>query len=578
MEPDQTKEFFPHPAHLVANTPLTWQKLSFLERTIIAGLAGVALISGIVFLSFITQRITVVAPAPGGAITEGIVGTPRFINPVLAQSDADRELSMLIFSGLMRALPDGSITTDLADSYEVSEDGTVYTVKLRDDAVFHDGKKVSSYDVAFTVLRTQEPAIGSPLDAVWAGIRVDTPDEKTVVFTLSQPYAAFLDNLTLGILPQHLWEDVSPENFGTHALNTEPIGTGPFAFSHISRNKSGIPTTYLLRSFKESTRGRPHLNEIEIRIFGNQKELLAAFEDGDVDSFDSLEPAEAAALQDTGISVATYELPRIFGVFFNQNKNDALTSDAVRKALALAVDKNKIVTDVLHGFGTVIDAPLPPHLFPPQADTTSIEDRQEQARRMLSDAGWAMDTETGLLTKKDATLDIVLTTANTPELKEAAEHVVENWRTIGVNASLELFDTGQLHREIIRPRSYEALLFGEVVGRDGDLFPFWHSSQRNDPGLNVALYTSITGDAILEHLRTTPDPTERAELFTSFVEEVTADVPAIFLYTPDLLYVPPKHVSGIEIGVVHSPAERFLDVERWYMHTQRIWNVFGTTQ
>lgn len=575
VEPDITKEFSSLPTRPVGGAKLSWHTLSFLEQVLVTALAAIALVSGIAFLSYITKAVTVVAPAPGGDIIEGIVGTPRFINPVLAQSDADRELSTLVFSGLMRALPDGSIAPDLADSYTISEDGTVYTVTLRNDAVFHDGQQVTSYDVAYTISRTQEPAIGSPLDAVWAGIRVETPDNRTVVFTLAQPYAAFLGNLTLGILPKHLWEDVTPEEFGAYVLNTEPVGTGPFALGKISRNKSGIPTTYLLRAFKESTRGRPHLNEIEVRIFGNQKELLAAFENGDVDSFDSLEPAEAEALQEEGVTIATYELPRIFGIFFNQNKNDALTSDSVREALNLAVDKERIVSEVLHGFGSVIDAPLPPHLFPTTTTAESAEERREQAVRLLSNAGWEKDTETGLLTKKDATLSVVITTANTPELKEAAEHVVDDWRAIGVDASLELFDTGQLHREIIRPRAYEALLFGEVVGRDGDLFPFWHSSQRNDPGLNVALYTSITGDAILEHLRTTLDPTEREELFASFVEELATDMPAVFLYTPDLLYVPPEHVLGIEIGVVHSPAERFLDVERWYTHTQRIWNVFA---
>lgn len=573
METDITKQSFPLSPDTPTRTPLTWRRLSFLERTLVTLLAGVALVSGMFFLTYSTHGITTVVPAPGGSIVEGIVGTPRFINPVLAQSNADRELTTLLFSGLMRALPDGTITTDIAESYHVSEDGMTYTVTLREDATFHDGRPITSADVLYTISRTQEPAIGSPLETVWAGIGVSAQDERTVIFTISQPYAAFLGNLTVGILPKHAWEYVSTEEFSTHVLNTEPIGSGPFSLARVTRNKSGIPSSYTLRAFKHSTRGRPHLSTIEIRIFGNQKELLTAFESKDIDSFDSIDPSDATVLRDAGVTVATYELPRVFGIFFNQNKSDALTELSVRQALELAVDTQRIVDEVLFGFGTAINGPLPPHLVAPTEHAESAEKRRERAATLLSDAGWERNTETGFLEKKDAVLRVTITTANTPELKKAGEFVVADWRALGVDTSLELFDTGQLHREIIRPRAYEALLFGQVVGRDGDLFPFWHSSQRNDPGLNVALYTSITADAILENIRTTLDLKEREDLFVSLVAELETDVPAVFLYTPNLLYVPPKHVSGSTVGVVHSPAERFLDVERWYTHTQRVLNV-----
>ncbi len=535
----------------------------------------IAVGSGMTFFSQATHSLTVVVPANGGSITEGIVGTPRFINPVLAQSDADKELTMLMFSGLMRALPDGSLVPDLAENYSVNEDGTVYTFTIRPDAVFHDGAHVTAYDVAYTIGRTQEPVIESPLEEVWSGIGVRTLDARTIAFTLSQPYASFLENVTIGILPQHLWESVSPEEFNSHVLNTEPVGSGPFVLQSVNRTSSGIPNAYVLRAFGDATRGRPYLDEIRVRTFGNQKELLDAYAEGDIDSFDSLDPGDAAVLRDDGVLIAAYELPRIFGIFFNQNKNETLTSASVREALSLAVNKERIIQDVLFGFGTAIDTPLPPHLFSPDTPGGTFEERREEAQELLANAGWEKDPETGLLTKKEATLAIVITTANTPELKNTAELVKNDWRTLGVDASVELFDTGQLHREIIRPREYEALLFGEVVGREGDVFPFWHSSQRNDPGLNVALYTNITADAILENIRTTLTPATRHELFASFVKEIETDRPAIFLYTPNLLYVMPDHVSGITVGVVHSPAERFLDVERWYTHTQRIWKLFS---
>ena len=309
-----------------------WEASVFLERVLLSALCAVALISGGLFLNNATNRMTEVRPAEGGRFTEGIVGTPRFINPLLAQSQADQDLTILMYSGLMRAMPDGTIVPDLASGYDVSEDGTVYTVALRPDAVFHDNVKITADDVLFTINEAQDPALQSPQEEVWLGIKVSALDSQTIEFTLSRPYASFLENLTLGILPKHLWKNVSAEEFVAHVLNTEPIGSGPFMFDSVTRNRSGIPETYTLTAFNTSTRGRPHMNEIRLRIFGNQKDLISAYLDGDIDSLDSLDPRDAVALKEKGVVIQEYKLPRIFGIFFNQNKNTLqLNSETGRK-------------------------------------------------------------------------------------------------------------------------------------------------------------------------------------------------------------------------------------------------------
>ena len=549
-----------------------WGASSFLERTLLVLLCMSALISGAFFLYDATLRMTEVRPAQGGHFTEGIVGTPRFINPLLAQSQADQDLTILMYSGLMRALPDGTIVPDLASSYEVSEDGTVYTVTLRDDAVFHDGKKVTVDDVLFTIMEAQDPALQSPQEEVWLGIRVQALDSRTITFSLSRPYASFLENLTLGILPKHLWGNIPPEEFAAHVLNTEPVGSGPFELDSVSRNGSGIPETYTLSAFDDSTRGRPHMNEIRLRVYGNQKDLISAYLNGDVDSLDSLNPSDAHALQENGADIQEYQLPRVFGIFFNQNKNDVLTKSAVREALSEAIDRQAILNDVLFGFGESLETPLPTHLYTPKnQDTRTPEEHIASAQAILEKAGFEKNEKSGLYEDDGVPLSITLSTANTEELKDVAEKVAKNWRELGVDASVELFDIGQLHHEIIRPRAYEALLFGQVVGRDGDVYPFWHSSQRNDPGLNVALYANIRVDAILENIRATLDPKTRSDLYADFVDEIESDTPAVFLYTPHLLYIAPRNVSGMHVGVVHTPAERFLDVQDWYVRTERIW-------
>lgn len=546
-----------------------WSSSSFLERVLLIFISLVAIVSGMVFLSNVTERMTIVVPAQGGSFTEGIVGTPRFINPLLAQSQAEQDLTILLFSGLMRPLADGSLVPDLAESYEVSEDGTAYTVVLRSDATFHDGTPVTADDVVFTIQRAQDSVLQSPQEEIWAGIGVESLDTRTVVFTLSRPYGAFLENLTIGILPRHLWQNVISEEFGAHMLNTEPIGSGPFRLSNVKRNKSGIPTMYTLTAFNKSTRGRPHINEIRIRVFGNEKEVVNAYIDNDIDSLDGLDPKDADGLQSIGAQISQFELPRIFGLYFNQNRNDTLTSISVRRALSVAVDKEKIVSDILFGFGEPVGTPLPTHLF--SLEKTPVENHAEAAREILENAGWIMNESTGFFEDDGTPLSLHIATANTAELRSVAEQIEHDWEAAGIETTIELFDIGQLHHEIIRPRAYDILLFGQVVGRDGDIFPFWHSSQRNDPGLNVALYANITADAILEDIRATLDPATREELYASFVDEIETDVPAVFLYMPHLLYIAPQNVSGMSVGVVHTPAERFLDVHEWYVRTERIW-------
>ena len=546
-----------------------WAASSFLERALIILLSLLSIVTGGIFLSIATNKMTVVVPAQGGSFTEGIVGTPRFINPLLAQSQADQDLTALVFSGLMRATPEGTLVPDLADSYAVSDDGTLYTFKLRTDATFHDGTKITADDVLFTIERAQDPVIQSPQEEVWIGIRAEVLDERTIVFTLSRPYASFLENLTLGVLPRHLWQNVTSEEFAAHMLNTEPVGSGPFMLTKVKRNSSGIPTVYTLHAFSNSMRGQPHINSINVRIFGNEKEAVNAFVGGDIDSLDGLDPKDAAGLRDMGEHVSEFELPRIFGLFFNQNKNDLLTRISVRRALTAAIDKEKIVSDILYGFGEPMNSPLPTHLFTKELPHST--DHAAEAKALLEDVGWEMNETTGYFEDDGTVLSVHIATANTPELRAVAEQIKTDWEKAGIQTTVELFDIGQLHHEVIRPRAYDILLFGQVVGRSGDVFPFWHSSQRNDPGLNVALYANITADAILENIRATLDPTTRKELYASFVDEIDADIPAVFLYMPHLLYIAPQNVSGMHVGVVHTPAERFLDVHEWYVRTERIW-------
>ncbi len=567
----------------------TYRALSATSRAFFLFLAAVLIVSAVGLLYLLNNSLLTPVPGYGGSLSEGIVGSPRFINPVLATSDADHDLSILVYSGLLRATPEGEYVPDLAQSYTVSTDGTVYTFILRPDATFHDGTKVTADDVVFTIGKTQDAALKSPLKANWDGVVVEAVDPSTVRFTLKSAYAPFIENLTMGILPKHLWQNVSDEEFPFSDLNTSPVGSGPFKVGSISRTPSGIPSSYKLEAFSKYTLGAPFLSSIVLKFYQSEQALADALKNGDVDAASGLSPAMLADIP--GKNIERSSLNRVFGVFFNQNQSEVLRDHDVREALADSVDQNKLVEQVLGGYGTPLSGPVPPQILASLGGATSTSDMEPQAtttdlalaaQKKLIAEGWALGSD-GVLSKttgkgKDAktiTLSFSLSTGNVPELRAAADYLRRQWAEMGASVDVKVFDQGDLSQNVIRPRKYDALLFGEVVGRELDLFAFWDSSQRNDPGLNVALYANSAADKDLEALRTTGDDTKRESLYNDFLGELNKDIPAVFLYAPDFVYSIPKDIQGLDLGFISTPSDRFLSAPNWHRETDYVWPIFG---
>jgi peptide/nickel transport system substrate-binding protein len=513
-------------------------------------------------------------PSKGGSYIEGIVGTPRFINPILATSDADRDLTTLIYSGLMKATPDGSFIPDLAESYSVSEDGLEYTFILREGTVFHDESTITSEDVIFTIEKIQDPFIKSTKRNAWEGVSVEATDERTVVFTLSQPYAPFIENTTIGILPKSIWKDISSDEFTFSIYNTEPVGSGPFVFDKLKTDSSRSPSEYILTSFNNYALGKPFLEKVSIKLYPSESDLVEAFENKKVDTIGGVNGLITREYANQNLDVYVADLPRVFGVFFNQSQNDVLLNPTVRKALDISVPREKLVQDVLEGYGIPIDTPFGTL----EHNTEPLEERISTANEILEANGWIMNESTGVREKEIGSetlpLSFTLSTGDKKDLKFTAEAVREAWKKIGVDLLINIYESGDLNQNIIRPRKYEALLFGEIIGRELDLHPFWHSSERNDPGLNIALYTNITSDDILEQLRTALEPEKKDGLLKEFSAEINKDRPAIFLYSPQYTYITRSDLRDISLEKITLPSERFIDIHTWYIETNNVWNLF----
>ena len=376
--------------------------LTLAEKAVFYSFVTLFILSGLSLLNQVNNSFLVEVPVRGGTMIEGIVGNPRFINPVLAFTEADKNLTALIYSGLIKINTNGLAENDLAENINISPDGLTYTVRINKNALFQDGVRVTSDDVDFTIQKIKNIYIKSPIFGNWNGVGVSKPDENTVVFSLKKPFAPFIDNLALGILPKHIWKNVSDEEFSFSQFNSLPTGSGPYKISTVERNSGGIPDYYDLIPFDKVVGQLPFVGHMIFKFYPSQVELLNAYGNGDVQSVSGFSPEETSALKNNNSNILSSPLPRIFAVFFNQNQSKALLDKSVRQALDLTAPREEVVKDIFHGYATAIQSPLPPGLFDWSAykQTQSADERLTNAQAILAKAGWVKNPQTGILEKK----------------------------------------------------------------------------------------------------------------------------------------------------------------------------------
>lgn len=513
---------------------------------------------------------TVTVPTMGGTLDIGMTGSVRFVNPVLASSETDKDLTNLVFSGLMRRGEDGIIVPDLAESYTVSPDGRTYVFTIRKDAEFHDGKSITADDVVFTVRKAQDATIKSPWLISWIDVGVERVDDQTVSFTLKSPYGGFLLATTIGILPSHRWlPDTDADGFEFNSENTHPTGSGPFRVKRVIQ-RDGRTIRYDLARAK-SADPRPWIRAIDVHVYQNEEAAVSAFKRRTIDIASGLK-AESADLFTSNRNVTTWSepLPRVFALFLNGTKVKALSDNSVRQALNIAIDRDALVRETLGGYGTAIDQllPLTDHKAPaPVNPDTAIQ--------ILEKSGWKVNPATGIRSKsiggQSVNLSFAIATASTPELADAARLIADQLQPLGFDVSVQVFDLGTLDRDLIRPRAYDALLFGHVYRHDTDAYAFWHSSQRTDPGLNIAHYADPRVDRALERAFASNDESVRAAVYQEVSTRLDADHPAIALYQPNHVTIARHNLQGRTARTLVIPSDRFTDITSWFVRSDTRW-------
>lgn len=533
--------------------------------------------SGIYLIFNLNQQYSVLVPASGGTLVEGMVGMPRFVNPALAITRADQDTVALLYSGLMKIDPEGNLVNNIAESVTISEDGLTYNIKVRKDQSFHDGTPLTAKDVAFTMELVKNPELRSPLRGNWNDVAIEQLNEYELNIVLKEPYSPFIENFTLGIMPSHIWSSLPVEQIPFSKWNTEPIGSGPFSVDSIKRNSSGLITGYDLKPTEEIK-----LDGVELKYFQNEEELVEAFKSKEINASAFLPASEISNLDKDDIQIISEPVPKIFGVFFNQNRSPALRDKNAREALNIAIDRDKIVNEVLGGYGVPTKEAVLIQQNSIESNDTNLTNSSTSslsiAHDLLVKSGWTQNTA-GFwekeIDKSKETLSVTIKTSNSALFDKTATLIAEDWRKLGVEVQVEQYEQSGLVESVIRTRDFQALLFGLDMNRTEDLYPFWHSSQKDDPGLNISQYTNINVDRSLEKIRISKDDNEKRNAVAEINKIINQEVPAIFLFTPNMTYVIDKDITVTNMTKLDRPSDRFMNISNWYANTESLWLIFG---
>jgi peptide/nickel transport system substrate-binding protein len=533
-------------------------------------IAFVAIILLIVVMAYVAFSVTTVTvPDRGGTYVEGLAGNPQAINPILSQTNpVDQDLGALIFSGLTRVDDHGQMTPDLAVNWEISPDGTVYTFHLRPGVTWHDGAPFTSADVAFTVRAIQSPdfqGAAFPSD-MWRTVTVEATDVLTVRFVLREPFAPFMDYTTLGILPEHVLGSAPAASLGESQFNASPIGTGPLRVAEVSAQH------IVLVPYAEYYGALPYIDRFEFYYFPSNGTVFEARRRGEVSGIARVLPENLQSVRDDQ-ELTLYSAPLSGYNLILLNLDRVMFQDrGVRQGMMWALDRQALIDSILDGQGMVIDSPILPNSWAYQSEVATYRHDAKKAVAALEAAGWYDDDHDGVRERGDQRLEFVLATnEDDPTRIALIEAVAQQLAEVGIRAIPQTVPWEQLVAEQLRLRRYDAVLTGwQNLPPDPDPYPYWHSSQANEGGLNLSNYISERADDLLAEARSTADQGRRLKLYFDFQDLFAEDVPALLLYQPIYNYAVDAQVHNVQIGPMWDASCRFQTLSRWYIATQRM--------
>jgi len=512
-------------------------------------------------------QAVVEVPVAGGTYVEGLVGQPKYLNPILSDVDSvDRDIASLVFDGLTKISDDGSVMPALADKWEISPDGKTYSFDLRQDAKWHDGWPVVADDVIYTVRAIQDPSYkGNPAFAqLWKGVTAEKVSDTRVKFTLTDAYAPFLEFTSLGLLPSHLLGATPAARLPESTFNLKPIGTGPFRV--VQSSLRGVE----LESNPDYYGNKPLLDRVRFLFYPDERSALRALRLEEVEGVGYVGYQSLDQLQDAK-SVAVYTAPQMskLTLLILNTKSAVFQDVAVRQAVALGLNRERIIDAAMAGGAAPANSIIFPGIWAASGGQAAYQYDPEKARALLDEAGWRDLDGSGTRKKGEEALKFILLTNDRPERVAAAQEISRQLEQVGMKVDVQAAGWSGFVQDFLVPRSFHAVLAEQWSPEaDPDGYQFWHSSQAKD-GLNFSRWTSRAADELLENGRKTSLPSERAKYYAEFEKLFATEVPGVPLYYPLYTYVVSQSVKGVRLGLMIDSSHRFDHINNWYIRTKK---------
>ncbi len=498
-------------------------------------------------------------PAYGDALIEGTIGEPSNLIPMLASDSASHNVAGLIFRGLVKYDTDLSITGDLAESWDVSEDGLVITFYLRRGVKWTDGVEFTADDVMFGYRTIIDEKTPSAYKEDYLQVKkAEVLDRYTFRVTYGKPFAPALTSWgSLVVIPRHLLEG---RDITKSELAREPVGLGPY---RLSKWVSGQEVSLI--SNRDYFEGRPYIDQHIYKVIPDSATMFLELKTGGIDMM-GLTPIQYTKQTDTGVfkrDFQKYRYPafQYTHLAFNQ-KHPWFKDRRVRQAIAYGVDKDEIVDVVLFGLGTPATGPFVPNTWPYNPDVKKYEYNPEKAKELLKDAGWQDTDGDGVLDRDGMPFEFaILTNAGNTLRKNTATIIQWRLRQIGIKVEIRTLEWSTFINQFIDKRRFAAVLLGWSIGLDADQYDIWHSSKTKEKELNFISYSNPEVDDLLEKGRRTFDIEERKKAYFRIQEILAEEVPYLFLYVPDATPIVHGRINGIRpapIGISYN-------LPKWYV-------------
>lgn len=524
----------------------------------------VVIILGSIIYNLLTKEI----PATGGIIKEGIIGQPQYINPVLSFSNdvnkPDRVLEYLIYPTLFRLDATGNLANELVENYTVADNGKEYIVKIKSGIKWDDNTPLTIDDIIFTIETIQNPNYSSPLNSALKGVSITRIDDLTLKLNLNASYSPFLSNLTFGILPKHIWQNLEPSAFLLAKANLEPVGAGKFKYKSIQKKKDGNIASLTIERNPNYFGEKPNIETLTLVFYAQEEEMIQDFKQNKLQAITQLK----SKLDDSSrFQANALNIPQAFGIIFNI-KDPLLSNKDIRQAISNSINRDEIIANILQGEATSINGPLSP--FNKFYVDTPAELNLEKANQILDNANWKDVDGDGIREKDNQRAEFTLLVASGNKVDEVTKTMQSQIRNIGIQMNTQIVPFNELSSNQIRNRSYQALFLGLGLNIYPDPYIYWHSSQITNPGLNLSQYANVNNDGYLETARTNTDLNVITSSLAQFQQQLSSDVPAIFIYSPKYIYYTNPAIKNITLSTGNSSVDRYASISNWYVKTKRV--------